>query len=41
MGTIITAFAVLGFIAAIVMLLVYINNRDKKKERNQFKNPVS
>ncbi|HVG15162.1 MAG TPA: hypothetical protein VM935_09380 [Chitinophagaceae bacterium] len=32
MGTIITALIVVGFIAGIVALLVFVNNRDKKAE---------
>jgi hypothetical protein len=31
-STIITALIVVGFIVLIVCLLVYVNNRDRKKE---------
>ncbi|HSU28469.1 MAG TPA: hypothetical protein VLJ68_08815 [Chitinophagaceae bacterium] len=33
MSTIITALAVLGFIALIVGLLMFINKRDQKREK--------
>ena len=35
METIITALIVLGFLAGIISLLVFVNNRDRKKELNQ------
>jgi len=32
MGTIITALIIVGFIAGVIALLVFVNNRDKKAD---------